>query len=120
MGVEEMMKQLPTGAPSNGGDFEDGTLPPHGTSPPVVAPSGSNGDPHFKTWKNEHFEYHGQCDLVLVKDEKFADGLGIDVQIRTKLVRFWSYIKSAAIRIGSDILEVEGGEGEENPENVYW
>eukprot|EP00526_Cylindrotheca_closterium_P010172 CAMPEP_0113616790 /NCGR_PEP_ID=MMETSP0017_2-20120614/8428_1 /TAXON_ID=2856 /ORGANISM="Cylindrotheca closterium" /LENGTH=381 /DNA_ID=CAMNT_0000526129 /DNA_START=69 /DNA_END=1214 /DNA_ORIENTATION=+ /assembly_acc=CAM_ASM_000147 len=70
--------------------------------------AGSQGDPHFKTWRNEHFEYHGQCDLVLVKDSKFAEGLGLDVQIRTKLVRFWSYIKSAAIRIGNDVFEVEG------------
>jgi len=70
--------------------------------------AGSQGDPHFRTWKNEHFEYHGQCDLVLVKDPKFADGLGLDVQIRTKLVRFWSYIKSAAIRIGNDVFEVQG------------
>ena len=61
-----------------------------------------------KTWKNEHFEYHGQCDLLLLKDPGFADGLGIEVQIRTKLVRHWSYIKNAAIRIGSEVLEVEG------------
>jgi hypothetical protein len=60
--------------------------------------------------------------MVLTKDEQFADGLGLDVQIRTKLVRFWSYIKSAVIRIGDDILEVEGTAEqfltEEN--NRYW
>ena len=67
-----------------------------------------------KTWKNEHFEYHSQCDLVLVSHPAFADGLGLDVQIRTKLVRFWSYIKSAAIRIGDDIFEVQGNGGESN------
>lgn len=70
--------------------------------------AGCDGDPHFKTWTEEHFEYHGQCDLVLAKDPGFADGLGLDVHIRTKLVRYWSYIKSAVIRIGNDILEVEG------------
>eukprot|EP00980_Cylindrotheca_fusiformis_P015112 scaffold4174_cov66-Cylindrotheca_fusiformis.AAC.1 len=47
--------------------------------------SGSNGDPHFRTWNGGHFEYHGQCDMILVKDENFADGLGLQVQIRTKL-----------------------------------
>jgi len=72
--------------------------------------AGSLGDPHFKSWKGEHFEYHGQCDMVLTKDNGFADGLGLEVQIRTKLVRFWSYIKRAAIRIGDDILEIEGSE----------
>jgi len=66
------------------------------------------GDPHFKTWKDEHFEFHGQCDLVMISDKDFANGLGIDIHIRTKLVRYWSYIQKAVIRIGNDILEVEG------------
>jgi len=82
-------------------------------------PAGSLGDPHFRTWKNDHFEYHGQCDLMLAKDLKFADGLGIQVEIRTKLVRFWSYIKSAAIRIGDDILEVQGTEPKDGIAQ-YW
>merc|ERR1712183_1145735 len=73
---------------------------------PII--SGSNGDPHFKTWPQEHFEYHGQCDMILTKDKNFAGGIGLEVQIRTKLIRFWSYIKSAVIRIGDDILEVQG------------
>lgn len=77
---------------------------------------GSGGDPHFKTWNNEHFQYHGQCDLVLTKDDHFADDLGLDIHIRTKLVRYWSYIKTAAIRIGNDILEIEGSSSEPN----YW
>lgn len=113
-------------------------------------PAGSLGDPHCKygtylrylifaswatsltsssflynsstvrTWTNEHFEYHGQCDLVLAKDEGFADGLGLDVQIRTKLVRYWSYIKNAAIRIGDDTLEVEGAAFPEDYVTNYW
>eukprot|EP00526_Cylindrotheca_closterium_P008699 CAMPEP_0113648082 /NCGR_PEP_ID=MMETSP0017_2-20120614/25485_1 /TAXON_ID=2856 /ORGANISM="Cylindrotheca closterium" /LENGTH=507 /DNA_ID=CAMNT_0000560243 /DNA_START=144 /DNA_END=1667 /DNA_ORIENTATION=+ /assembly_acc=CAM_ASM_000147 len=82
--------------------------------------AGSNGDPHFKTWQNEHFEYHGQCDLVLTKNPDFANGLGIDVHIRTKLVRYWSYIKNAVIRIGNDVLEIEGSGIEFDPETHYW
>ena len=35
-------------------------------------------------------------------------GIDLDIHIRTKMVRYWSYIKTAAIRIGGDILEVEG------------
>lgn len=46
--------------------------------------------------------------MVLTKDPNFADGLGLEVQIRTKLVRFWSYIQSAVIRIGDDVLELQG------------
>jgi len=82
--------------------------------------AGSRGDPHFTAWKGEHFEFHGQCDLVLAKDDNFADGLGLDVQIRTKLVRYWSYIKTAAIRIGDDILEVEGSTDTEDDKPNYW
>ncbi|CAJ1968916.1 unnamed protein product [Cylindrotheca closterium] len=86
----------------------------------VPSPSGGNGDPHFKTWKNEHYEYHGQCDMVMTKDANFADGLGLDIQIRTKLVRFWSYIRNASIRIGSDIIELEGSSDSEDQSIRYW
>jgi len=82
--------------------------------------SGSLGDPHFKTWKGEHYEYHGQCDMILTRDKNFAGGLGLEVQIRTKLVRFWSYISRAAIRIGDDILEMEGNDDSDNREIKYW
>ncbi|CAJ1954203.1 unnamed protein product [Cylindrotheca closterium] len=70
----------------------------------------SNGDPHFRTWKDEHFEFHGQCDLVMTKVKNFANKESVDlvIQLRTNMVRYWSYIRSAAIRIGDDILEVEG------------
>ncbi|KAL3937744.1 MAG: hypothetical protein SGBAC_007205 [Bacillariaceae sp.] len=81
--------------------------------------TGVHGDPHFKTWKNEHFEYHGQCDLVLLKDPDFANGVGITIQIRTKLVRYWSYIKQVAIQIGDDILEVQGSSDLGGSHN-YW
>jgi hypothetical protein len=46
--------------------------------------------------------------MVLTKDATFANDLGLELQIRTELIRFWSYIRSAAIRIGDDILEIEG------------
>mmetsp|Transcript_33923 Transcript_33923/g.82258 ORF Transcript_33923/g.82258 Transcript_33923/m.82258 type:complete len:637 (+) Transcript_33923:50-1960(+) len=78
------------------------------------------GDPHITTWRNEHYEYHGQCDLVMLKDAEFADGLGIDVHVRTKIVRFWSYIKNVAIRIGNDILEVEGNGDLSDGEAHFW
>lgn len=44
----------------------------------------------------------------MISNKDFADGLGIDIHIRTKIVRFWSYIENAVIRIGNDILEVSG------------
>eukprot|EP00980_Cylindrotheca_fusiformis_P000531 scaffold131_cov125-Cylindrotheca_fusiformis.AAC.8 len=116
----------PTAAPTPVASGDPTTAPI--TSEPTAAPtnlegttSGSLGDPHFRTWTNEHFEYHGQCDLMLATDPNFADGLGLDVQIRTKLVRFWSYIQTAAIRIGDDIFEFQGDAfPEESSGPKYW
>eukprot|EP00980_Cylindrotheca_fusiformis_P028992 scaffold22689_cov163-Cylindrotheca_fusiformis.AAC.7 len=41
-------------------------------------------------------------------------------RIRTKLVRYWSYIKNAAVRIGDDILEVQGSADTEDEDLHYW
>jgi cysteine-rich repeat protein len=68
---------------------------------------GAQGDPHFKTWRGQHYDYHGECDLVLLHNSDFESGLGLDVHIRTKIRRDMSYITSAALRIGTDVLEVE-------------
>ena len=57
---------------------------------------------------------------MLAKDDSFANGLGLDIHIRTKLVRHWSYIKNAVIRIGNDILEVEGSGKELDKEVHFW
>ncbi|KAL3944168.1 MAG: hypothetical protein SGBAC_001725 [Bacillariaceae sp.] len=54
----------------------------------------------------------------MISNKDFADGLGIDIHIRTKIVRFWSYIENSVIRIGNDILEVSGSL--ENGEAKYW
>jgi hypothetical protein len=76
----------------------------------------------IKTWKGEHFEYHGQYGVILTKDNIFANGLGLELQIRTKLVCFWSYNEGTAIRIGDDILEIEGSTDPVLTEanNHYW
>eukprot|EP00980_Cylindrotheca_fusiformis_P029087 scaffold22714_cov155-Cylindrotheca_fusiformis.AAC.4 len=133
----------PTTSPSPIPTTSPSSPPPPPPPPPPI--SGSNGDPHckycsslvatrlvvnlnvtlvfdgiVKTWKQEHFEYHGQCDLVLAQDHEFADGLGLEVHIRTKLVRFWSYIKSVAIRLGEDVLEVEGSGDPKLGVTNYW
>mmetsp|Transcript_2690 Transcript_2690/g.6300 ORF Transcript_2690/g.6300 Transcript_2690/m.6300 type:complete len:298 (+) Transcript_2690:73-966(+) len=80
------------------------------------------GNPHLITWKNEHIEqeYLGQCDIVMVHDAKFAEGLGLDIHIRTKIVRDWSYIRSVAIKIGNDVLEIQGSPNLYDPESHYW
>ena len=58
--------------------------------------------------------------MVLLKDDDFADGLGLRVHIRTQIVRFWSYIRSATIQIGEEILELEGSGDSTADSNNYW
>ena len=49
----------------------------------------------------------GECDLLLVKTSNFDDqGNDMMVQVRTKLQYDYSYIESAALKIGDDVLEV--------------
>jgi hypothetical protein len=76
-------------------------------TPVTSAGGGGQGDPHFKTWRGHSFNYHGECDLVLLHSSKFGSGLGLDVHIRTKMRRDMSYISAAVVRMGTDILEVE-------------
>jgi hypothetical protein len=70
-----------------------------------------NGDPHFSTWSGEKYDFHGQCDLVLVRNHGFADGLGMDIHIRTKIHNDWSAVESAAIKVGDDVFEISGRAG---------
>ena len=56
----------------------------------------------------------------MTKDPKFDEGQGLDIQIRTKIVRFWSYITNVAIKIGNDILEIEGHADADDAEAHYW
>jgi hypothetical protein len=70
----------------------------------------ARGDPHFMTWSGEKFDFHGVCDLVLLQSPR------MDIHIRTKKTRSWSYIHSVAVRIGDDIIEVMGGADK----NSFW
>eukprot|EP00529_Nitzschia_sp_RCC80_P023437 CAMPEP_0113470720 /NCGR_PEP_ID=MMETSP0014_2-20120614/16595_1 /TAXON_ID=2857 /ORGANISM="Nitzschia sp." /LENGTH=474 /DNA_ID=CAMNT_0000363307 /DNA_START=72 /DNA_END=1496 /DNA_ORIENTATION=+ /assembly_acc=CAM_ASM_000159 len=75
------------------------------------ASAGASGDPHIYTWSGQSYDYMGECDLLLTKSETFgsrlvAGGVGLEVQIRTKIRSVWSFIDAAAIKIGHDVLEV--------------
>lgn len=82
------------------------------TSTSSLPPSGNgNGDPHFTTFSGISFDYHGECDLVMLSSPSFASGSGLSVHIRTtrmdgKLISY-SYISGAAVGIGNDIFEVQ-------------
>jgi von Willebrand factor type D domain len=78
-------------------------------------PPNTSGDPHFTTWNGSKFDFHGECDLVFVQSPAFNHGLGLDIHVRTKIVRSWSYIDVAVVKIGKDVLEFKGDDGEQ-----YW
>jgi hypothetical protein len=71
----------------------------------------SYGDPHFKTWSGEQYDYHGACDLVLVENKGFASGMGMNIHIRTATRTWWSYIESAVVQLGDNTLEVKADLG---------
>ncbi|CAB9514648.1 expressed unknown protein [Seminavis robusta] len=60
------------------------------------------GDPHIVTWHNHEFEYHGECDLLMLH----APTIGMDVHVRTTIRYDYSFISQAAVRIGQDVFEV--------------
>lgn len=68
--------------------------------------SGS-GDPHLKTWTGNKYDYHGECDLVLLDHPAFNNGQGLRVHIRTTRVKYFSFISTIAVQIGDDIVEFE-------------
>lgn len=79
------------------------------TSPPTKAPvaaASTYGDPHFVTFGGEKYDFHGGCDLVLLKNPGFAAGLGLQVHVRTTIKRWWSHISAAAIQVGDNTLEI--------------
>jgi hypothetical protein len=88
------------------------------TEPPTMAPTepqvamrappkdaSSSGDPHFRTWNGDKFDYHGECDLTLIHNPSFAADLGLYIHIRTTRVQYFSYIEEIAIRMGNNTLE---------------
>lgn len=83
---------------------------PKPTPPPTPAPTprgASSGDPHFKTWTGDKYDYHGECDLVLVDNPSFSNGLGLRLHIRTTSVKHFSFIEKVALQIGDDVLEFD-------------
>ena len=64
----------------------------------------SHSDPHFARWGQEHDTFHGECDLVLIHSEKFQ-GVGLDLHARTTIQDYFSYIETAALSLGNDVVQ---------------
>ena len=67
----------------------------------------THGDPHFITFDDHRFSYHGECDLVLVNTELMATGVGLRVHMRTKILRSYSFVQAPAIQIGKEVFEIK-------------
>ena len=78
------------------------------TPTPNTPTAGVGEDPHFKTWSGSFYDYMGACDLVLLHAPSFdrRNDQALDIVIRTKIRHDYSYIESAAIKIGEEVLEV--------------
>lgn len=91
--------------------------PPKEEDDKTLRSGGGFGDPHFKKWDGETYDFHGECDMWLITDQNFLNGLDLEVQVRTKIYTWWSGISAAAIRVGKDVFEVQGGK---DGEVKYW
>lgn len=91
--MEDLMNNFPTQhippPPAVIGDGPDGT-------------GGINMDPHVQKWNGEWYDYNGECDLVLLS----VPELDLDIHVRTTIRYAYSFIQTAAIRVGKDVLEV--------------
>lgn len=105
-GVEATCKQFPVKSCTGGGNIGKECVWEVEAPMTCATLAGSGGDPHIKKWDGHRFAYHGECDLLLVHSDDFGDKAGLDVHIRTTLRDFYSFIESAALRIGDSVLEV--------------
>jgi len=80
---------------------------PQPTNPPAK-PGNGGLDPHFRKLNGNLFSYHGECDLVFVSSSSFASGAGLDIHIRTKIRKTYSFIAAVAMRVGNGTFEMEG------------
>merc|ERR1719494_283570 len=65
-------------------------------------------------WNGEHFSFHGQCDLLIYSNPKFASGAGLMIQTRTEIKKHFSYIKNIAMQVGDQYFEMEANGGYAN------
>eukprot|EP00977_Amphora_coffeiformis_P008899 scaffold2015_cov186-Amphora_coffeaeformis.AAC.12 len=78
------------------------------TTPATTTPKagGGGGDPHFQRWDRKHDSFHGECDVVMIHSENFHNGAGFDLHARTTIQDYFSYMETAAVRMGDYTMEM--------------
>lgn len=71
------------------------------------------GDPHYVTWSGHKYDFHGECDTVMLHHPHFAQGKGLYIHTRTTRQGFFSFVEAAAVKIGPDVIEV-------NNQGQFW
>jgi len=106
-GADSEPEPTPTAAPTTierAPSVDEASAPSAAQQEEPPTGGGSWGDPHFKTWHGQVYDFHGSCDLVLARSEK----LGFEAHVRTSIRHDWSFVSGVAVKIGNDILEVGG------------
>mmetsp|Transcript_19509 Transcript_19509/g.45441 ORF Transcript_19509/g.45441 Transcript_19509/m.45441 type:complete len:816 (+) Transcript_19509:488-2935(+) len=62
--------------------------------------SHESGDPHFRTWSNEYYDFQSSCDMIHVRNSL------LDLHIRTKYRGGFSAVSKLALRFTTDIMEM--------------
>ena len=89
-----------------------------------ITPGTTGGDPHISRWGHlkrgdKRYSFHGQCDLVYMHTPGYYHGLGLDLHIRTKVHKFFSFIETVALRIGGNTLEIQSGGVQRGPHHAW-
>ena len=69
--------------------------------------SSIKGDPHIARWNRKSFDFHGECDLLMVHSDLVNGNKELDLHVRTTIREFYSSIEAAALRVGEEILEMD-------------
>jgi len=60
-----------------------------------------NPDPHYRTFDGTYYDFHGECDTVLLKSEF------VNVHLRTEQKGGWAGAIHVAVGIGNQTLEMQ-------------
>lgn len=81
--------------------FLSGSCLVNGLDDSDLADCGVYPDPHFVTFHNTYYDFHGSCDTVLIKSAF------LNVHLRTTVKGGWAGIDDVAIGIEGDSLEIQ-------------